>query len=309
MGSGHQHGRGKVHAHGPASDAANTQANERAVLWAFVLTAGFMAAELAGGLIANSLTLIADAMHMATDAVALALSWWAFRQARRPATPELSYGRDRMPVLVAFANALVLLLLTAWIVWEAIDRMIEPQPVLAGPMLVVAFLGLLVNVAAFLILSGGNRENLNVRSALLHVLSDLLGSAAAVIAGAVILFTGWTPADPLLSLVVSVLILRTTVRLMRDSAHVLLEGAPRGVTGREVAADLPAAIPEIVRVHHVHVWSISEERVMATLEAEVAAGTSPRAIREAIRQRLADRFGIAHATIEVDEVPASASAG
>lgn len=304
-GGAHGHGRHRhARGHGRSRGAAAAHAageNESAVKWAAVLTAGFMAAEFAGGLIANSLTLIADAVHMLTDSVALGLAWWAFREARRPATPELTYGRDRMPVLIAFANGIVLLLLTAWITWEAIGRLLAPEPVAWAPMLAVAWLGLLVNVAAFLILSGGSRENLNIRGALLHVLSDLLGSVAAIVAGTVILLSGWTPIDPILSLVVAGLILRTTARLLADASHVLLEGAPRGATGADIARDLDEAVPGVARVHHVHAWSISEERLMATLHAELAPGTDPQTAKDALRQRLADRFGVDHVTIEIEE--------
>ncbi|MDQ0314510.1 cation diffusion facilitator family transporter [Amorphus orientalis] len=289
-GGGHEHG----HSHGHASD------NERATAIAAFLTGGFMIAEAAGGIIANSLTLLADAAHMLTDCVALGLAWWAFRQSRKPATPELTFGRHRMPVLIAFANGIVLLLLTAWIVVEAIDRLFDPQPVSSIPLLVVAWLGLLVNIAAFLVLSGGNKGSLNIRAAVLHVISDLLGSVAAIIAGGVILFTGFMAIDPILSMVVSALILRTTIRLLRESSHILLEGAPSGIEPEAIAEDLTAMVPGVEKVHHVHIWSLSEERSLVTLHAVVDQETDIAMATAGIRARLADRFGVGHATVELE---------
>ena len=282
---GHSHGHG---------------ANERATLIAACLTGGFMVAEAAGGLIANSLTLLADAAHMFTDTAALALAWWAFRQARRPVTPAMSYGHDRMPVLVAFANAVVLLLLSLWIVVEAVQRFLDPQPVAGATVLVIATLGLAVNLVAFGVLSGAGTSNLNIRGALLHVASDILGSVAALTAGAVILLTGWTPIDPLLSIVVSALIVRVTIKLLRSSAHILLEGAPAGVTGAAIGADLLANVAGVKAVHHVHTWSLSEEKLVATLHVVVEEGADRAALLAAIRARLAEAFRVEHATIELE---------
>lgn len=295
----HSHG-GKGHVHGHGHSHSHASNNERATLIAAILTGGFMIAEAVGGIIANSLTLLADAAHMMTDSVALFLAWWAFRQLRKPATPELTYGHHRMPVLIAFANAIVLLLLTVWIFIEAAGRIAAPEPVASIPLLIVAWLGLLVNIAAFLVLSSGNRESLNIRAAVLHVLSDLLGSVAAIIAGGVILFYGWTMIDPILSVLVGLLILRTTIRLMRESAHILLEGAPKGIEPGDIAADLTATVPGVEKIHHVHLWSLSEERVLVTLHAVLAADADAPMAAAGIRARLADEFGVGHATLELE---------
>ncbi|MEW5420837.1 cation diffusion facilitator family transporter [Amorphus sp. 3PC139-8] len=292
----HSHGHGHSHGH----SHSHASENERATAIAAILTGSFMVAEAAGGIIANSLTLLADAAHMLTDAVALGLAWWAFRQARKPATPELTFGRHRMPVLVAFANGIVLLLLTAWIVVEAVERLVNPQTVGSIPLLIVAWLGLLVNIASFLVLSGGNKESLNIRAAVLHVLSDLLGSVAAIIAGGVILFTGWMAIDPILSMVVSALILRTTIRLLRESSHILLEGAPQGVDPDAIAEDLQAMVPGVEKVHHIHIWSLSEERALVTLHAVIAEEVDAAMATAGIRARLADKFGVGHATVELE---------
>jgi len=187
------------------------------VLWAFVLTAGFMGAEVAGGLLSGSLALLADAAHMLTDAASLALAWCAFRIARRPADPRRSYGYHRGQVLAAFVNGAVLVAIVAWIFIEAVQRLMNPVPVEGGLMLGVAALGLAVNVIAFLVLHGGDRENLNMRGAAAHVLGDLLGSAAAIAGALVILWTGWTPIDPILSMLVGLLVLRSAWMVVRES--------------------------------------------------------------------------------------------
>ncbi len=257
-----------------------------------------MVVEVAGGVLAGSLALIADAGHMLTDFASLAMAWIAFRVARRPADAARTYGFDRVSVLAAFVNGVALFVVAAWIVIEAIGRLREPESVAGGVMLVVASLGLLVNILSFWVLSRGDRDNLNLRAALLHVIGDLLGSAGAIIAALVILFTGWMPIDPILSVLVSVLILRAGWRVVRESGHILLEGTPEGFDAKAIAADLTAAVPGVVAVRHVHAWSINETRPMVTLEAVVAADADPDVVRRAIKARLAEPLGFDHATVE-----------
>ena len=290
----HDHG-GHAHAHA---------GNERAVTIAAALTGGFMLAEVAGGLISGSLALLADAGHMATDFAALALAAVGFRLARRPADETRTYGFDRVSVLVAFVNGVALMVLSVWIAVEAILRLMDPAEVLGGTMLVIAVLGLLVNVACFWVLHRADRDNLNVRAAALHVMGDLLGSVGAIVAAGVILATGWTPVDPILSMLVSLLILRSAWRVTSDSAHVLLEAAPRGFGAAAACEAVRDAVPGVARVHHMHAWSITEERPMATLEADLAPGTDPEGAKLAIKEVLADRFGIAHVTVEINEAGA-----
>ena len=287
MGAGHTH-----HAHGAGAG------NERRLGVAALLTGAFMVAEVAGGLISGSLALLADAGHMLTDFASLGLAWGAARVARRPADWKRTYGFDRFSVLAAFVNGIALIAIAAWIVIEAVRRLVSPVDVHAVPMLSIAVLGLFVNIAAFWVLHGGDRENLNIRGAALHVLGDLLGSVAAIVAALVILWTGWTPADPLLSVLMVALILGAAWRVVRDSGRILLEAAPPGKDARAITADL-AALPGIARVHHVHVWSISENRPMITLEAELEPGTEAEAAKRAMRERLAREHGIGHATIEI----------
>jgi cobalt-zinc-cadmium efflux system protein len=202
-------------------------------------------------------------------------------------------------VLAAFVNGIALIAIAVWIVIEAVRRLVSPIEVHALPMLSIAVLGLFVNIAAFLVLHGGDRENLNVRGAALHVLGDLLGSVAAIVAALVIMLTGWTPADPLLSVLMVALILGAAWRVVRDSGRILLEAAPPGQDVREIEADLNR-LPGIAQVHHVHVWSISEKRPMITLEARLAPGAGAEAARRALRERLETHHGIGHATIEIE---------
>lgn len=259
-----------------------------------------MVAELVGGLVSGSLALVADAGHMLTDCAGLALAWLGFRLARRPADPKRSYGYDRFGVLVAYSNGLLLFAIAGWIVVEAVHRLNAPTPILGGVMLGVAALGLAVNVVAFRLLQGGDRENLNVRAAVLHVMGDLLGSVAALAAAVVILATGWTPIDPILSVVVALLILGSATRIVRDAAHILLEGTPAGLDPGRIGADLAAAVPGLLDVHHVHVWSLSQDRPVITLHARVADTSAPDKVTAAIKERLRTHHGIDHATVEIE---------
>ena len=307
----HDHGHGG-HSHGPTLSSGDTpearRSKERAILIAAVLTGGFMGAEVVGGLVSGSLALLADAGHMLTDFASLVLAWLAFRLARRPADWKRTYGFDRFSVLAAFVNGISLFAIAAWILFEAVQRLRDPSEVLGGLMLWVAVGGLIVNVLAFWVLSRAEGDNLNVRAAALHVLGDLLGSVAAIIASLVIIWTGWTPIDPILSVLVVLLILRSAWAVVRESGHILLEGAPEGFDARAVAADLEAQLPGVARAHHVHAWSITQERPMATLEVETAPGADADAVRRAVKDRVRETTGMKHVTVEVVE-PAANEAG
>ncbi|MEQ1944718.1 cation diffusion facilitator family transporter [Mesorhizobium sp. VNQ89] len=286
--AGHSHGRGHVHG----------GTDKKRVLIAALLTFGFMFAEAAGGLITGSLALLADAGHMLTDSISLGLAWYAFHLAERPATARLTYGFDRVKTLVAFTNGIAIFAIGAWIVVEAFHRISQPTPVLGGPMLVIAMLGLVVNIAAFLVLHGGSRESLNMRGAILHVVGDLLGSLAALIAAAVIIFTGWMPIDPILSALVAVLLFRSAWSLVRESGNLLLEGVPGGLDRDDIARDLEASVPGVREVHHMHLWSLDGSKHMATLHACLAQDVDAHKAVVAIKTRLAEKHGIDHATVE-----------
>ena len=298
---GREHGRShsdRQHGHGHSHTGSVT--DERRIGWAFIIIFCFMLVEVAGGLIAGSLALLADAGHMVSDAAALGMSWAALRVGKRPADHARSFGYKRLEVLVAFVNGCTLFVIAGWIVFEAIWRFSAPVKVLGGPMLAVAIAGLLANIAAFVALNGGNRENLNMRSAWLHVLGDLLGFIVAIVAAIVILWTGWSPIDPLLSILVAVLILKSASGIVRSSAHILLEGTPAGVDLSTLPADLAAAVPKVIEVFHVHAWSLTAEHSMVTLHVRCEPGADPASVIPAINSRLKDRFGIAHSTIQIE---------
>ncbi len=289
-GGGHAHGAGHVHGGG----------NKRAVLIGFLLTAGFMIAEVIGGYISGSLALIADAGHMLTDAAALGLAWLGFHIAARKPDAKRSFGYARFEVLAGFVNALALFGLTIWIVVEAAQRIADPHPVLAGPMLVIAVLGLVVNCLVFAILMRADREQINIRGAILHVAGDLLGSVAAIVAAGVIWVSGWTPIDPILSVLVSLLILRSAWALLTQSLHILLEGVPEGLDASRLEADIAASVPGVVGVHHVHLWSLSSGKTLATLHVDMAAGGDQPAILRQVKTLLTERYAIGHTTIQIE---------
>jgi cobalt-zinc-cadmium efflux system protein len=292
-----------AHHEHPSSQGHHDQtrgANERSVGVAALLTGTFMVVEVIGGMVSGSLALLADAGHMLTDFASLALAWFGFRLARRPASWKRTYGFDRFSVLVALVNGLSLFVIAGWIMVEAWRRLSEPVEVRGGVMLWVALAGLLVNVLAFLILRRGDRANLNIRAAALHVVGDLLGSVAAMCASLVIIATGWMPIDPILSVLVALIILRSAYRVVCDSGNILLEGSPPGVDVRRISTDLVRAVEGVEDVHHVHVWSITQERPMITLHAKVRPGTDTATVIAAIKQRIEGKFGISHSTVEIE---------
>lgn len=292
----HDHGADHSgHSHGVD---AYKDTNKTRVLIAAGLTAGFMVAEAIGGVLTGSLALLADAGHMLTDSVALALAWYAFHLAERPATARMTYGFGRVKTLVAYTNGMAIFVIALWIIYEAWQRFQSPSPVLGGPMLVVATLGLIVNIAGFLVLHGGDRDSLNMRGAIVHVLGDMLGSVAAIAAALIILATGWTPIDPILSVLVAILVLSTAWGLMRDAAHLLLEGVPASLDRDSIARDIESSVPGVREVHHVHVWSLDGTKNMATLHACLDEGVDAHGAVSAIKARLAANHGITHATVE-----------
>jgi cobalt-zinc-cadmium efflux system protein len=280
--------------------AAN-ESNLRRVMIALVLTGTFMVVEVVGGILSGSLALLADAGHMLTDTMALALAAFAFHVSKRPANGNLTYGYQRFQILAAFVNGLSLLLIVGWIVYEAVARFIMPRDVLGETMLAVAAAGFVVNIIAFVVLHRGDQENLNIRGAALHVAGDLLGSVAAIVAAIVIIYTGWTLIDPLLSLAVAGLILRSAWTLVKRSAHVLLEGAPEWLDVDDMQARIVDKVAGVREIHHVHVWGLTPQQLMLTMHVELT-DDAPRQsdVVRGVKQYLREEYGIAHSTIEVD---------
>lgn len=298
-GDSHHHG----HHHDHSSAVSNTADGRRRVAIAACLTFGFMIAEIVGGVISGSLALIADAAHMLTDAGSLALAWLGFKLAERPADQNRSFGWARFKVLAAFVNGLTLIALAVWIVFEAGQRLLDPHPVMGNLLLVVACLGLVVNIIAFRILHGGDHEDLNMRAALWHVAGDLLGSVAAIGAALIIIFTGWMPIDPILSALVAIIILIGGVSIVRSTAHILIEGVPPGLSPVDIKTDLEDAISDAYRVDHIHAWALNESKTLVTLDVEAKPGVCIESLRRAVKARLKEQFDVDHVTVEIRSEP------
>lgn len=289
-----------AHSHAPAGGG-----NSRRLLLAFLITAGFMIIEVIGGLISGSLALLADAGHMLTDAAALLFALLAVHFAKRAPNARHTFGWLRLTTLAAFINAIALVLITVLIIWEAIQRFHAPQPVAGATMMVIAIAGLVANLLSFWILHRGSEEkNLNVRAAALHVMGDLLGSVGAIAAAVVIVLTGWTPIDPILSVLVSCLVLRSAWSLLKESINELLEGAPGSVDVAALKREIRSEIPEVRDVHHVHVWQVGEKPMM-TLHVQVIPPLDHDGLLDKIHHFLEDRYHIAHATVQMEYQPCS----
>ncbi len=270
-------------------------------MWVLVVTSAFMVAEVVGGLLAGSLALLADAGHMFTDAGSLALSLLAMRMAQRPPSPEKTFGYVRMEILAALVNGATLLFIAVLIVAEAWDRWRDPVAVDAPVMLVVAGLGLLVNIVGALLLHAHAHENLNVRGAYLHVLGDLLGSVGAIGAGLVILFTGWMPADPIASVVIALLILHSAWKLVREATDVLLEAAPAHVDVTAIVEEL-RAVRGLDDIHDVHVWTLTSGFIALSAHGVIDDPTEHSRILGEIQEKM-KRRGIAHVTVQLEMRP------
>lgn len=303
---GHAHG----HSHPELDDEARAHTGRyvddrgrtRKLLFAFVLTTVTLVVEALGGWISGSLALLADAGHMLVDALALLFAWLGAYYARRPADARRSFGYGRLEVLVGYTNALTQFLLVAWIVYEAVDRFFTPQPILSGTMLLVAVAGLVVNLLVLRTLGGHDHDDLNTAGARLHVLGDLLGSVGAVSAALVVRYFDWLWADPAISVFVSLLILYSAWRLMARSAHILLEGVPEGLEMGEIAGAVESDVPGVRDVHHVHVWQLAGGVRVATLHARIDSGLEPDTAILAVSRVLRQRFGIEHATVQLDGI-------
>ncbi|CFR03993.1 MULTISPECIES: CDF family zinc transporter ZitB [Yersinia] len=274
--------------------------NSKRLLIAFVVTTLFMVIEAIGGWLSGSLALLADAGHMLTDSAALFIALIAVHFSQRKPDSRHTFGYLRLTTLAAFVNAAALVLIVILIVWEAVQRFVSPHEVMGIPMLIIAIAGLVANVFCFWILHRGEEEkNINVRAAALHVLGDLLGSVGAIIAAIVILTTGWTPIDPILSVLVSVLVLRSAWQLLKESFHELLEGAPQEIDIAKLRKSLCADIYEVRDVHHVHLWQVGNQRVM-TLHVQVIPPRDNDELLQRIQHHLLHHYNIGHATIQME---------
>ena len=292
---GHDHHHHAGHDHGGHSRGAG----RRALTFVFFLTTAFLLVEVVGGFLTGSLALLADAGHMASDAVSLGLALFAAWLAGRPATPRRSFGYKRAEILAALANGVTLVAVSVWIFVEAFRRLQDPEPILGGWMMAVAVVGLLVNVAGAAVLSRSGGESLNVEGALRHVLADLLGSVGVIVAAGVILLTGWRYADPLVSAVIGVLVLASSWKLLRDSTNILLETTPRDVDAEQVGRKM-AATPGVQEVHDLHIWTITSGFPALSAHVLVGRDENCHARRRDLEAVLARDFGIEHTTLQVD---------
>jgi cobalt-zinc-cadmium efflux system protein len=295
-GHGHDHGGhgDHGHVHGVSADA-----NVPKLATALALILGFMAVEVVVGLISGSLALLSDAAHMLTDAAAIALSLVAARLARRPAAGSMTFGLKRVEILSAQANGVTLLVLAAIIGVEGVRRLVDPPEVEGGLILIVALAGIVVNLAATWVLAQADRRSLNVEGSFQHVLTDLYAFIGTAVAAGIILLTGFERADPIVSLVIAALMLRSGWGLVRAAGRVFLEAAPRGVDPDEVGRAL-AAEHDVVEVHDLHVWELTSGFPMLSAHVVVATDSDCHGIRRELEHTIHERFGIEHTTLQVD---------
>ena len=275
--------------------------HKRPLQAAFGLTVLYMLAEVVGGLLTGSLALLSDAAHMGTDVVGLGMALAAIHLAGRPAPSHRTYGTYRLEVLAALANGVLLFAVAGYVLFEAYQRLREPPEVLGVPMLVVAVIGLIVNLVSFRLLTAGSKESLNVKGAFLEVLSDLVGSVGVIIAAIVLATTGWRYADPIIGAGIGLFILPRTWRLCAQAVRVLIEAAPEGIDMDDVSARL-AAIPGVANVHDLHVWTLTSGMDAASGHVVVEPGGDPQVILERVSAILADDFGVVHSTIQCEPV-------
>ena len=301
MGAGHGHDHGDDHGSGHGHSHVPTTIKHERPLWiAFGLTLFFLLVEVVGGLLTNSLALLSDAAHMMTDVLALGVSLFAVRMARRPADAKRTYGYARMEAIGALINGGLLFLAAGYILWAAVGRFSEPPHVESGGMLVVAVLGLVVNLISMKLLQAGAGESLNMKGAYLEVWSDMLGSVG-VIAGAVLIrFTGWTVVDPIIAVLIGLWVLPRTWTLLREAGHVLMQGVPSGLD-LDGIRDAMQAQPGVVTVHDLHIWALGSRELILTAHVLLSLDAGdPDAVRTAMARMLRERFHIDHATLQVE---------
>ena len=287
MGAGHDHGTGEIK-------------HERPLWWAFGLTLAFLIAEVIGGLLTNSLALLSDAAHMGTDVIALAISLVAVRLSRRPPDAKRTYGYARMEAVGAMVNGGMLFLVAGYILWEAVGRFRQPAEVASTGMLVIASIGLVINLISMRLLKAGSGTSLNVKGAYLEVWADMLGSVGVIIGAVVIMATGWTLADPIIAILIGLWVLPRTWTLLREAGQVLMQGVPAGLDLDEVR-DMMLSHPGVQTVHDLHVWALGSKEPILTAHVVLAdPAQPPDPIREALVTALDEKFGIEHATLQVE---------
>lgn len=295
---------GAGHGHGGSGGETSASRHKGSLKWALAMTGTFLVVEVVGGLWTGSLALLADAAHMATDVGGLFMALVAVRFAERPATPQMTYGYVRTEVLSAMANAVVLLVVTIFVLREAWARLSEPIEILGGPMLAVAVAGLIVNLISMRMLHAGSKESLNLKGAYFEVLADMLGSVGVILAALVVMLTGWTIADPIIGAAIGLFIVPRTWILLKGALRILLEGAPAHVDTGLLRQRL-IEVPGVVDVHDLHVWTLTSG--LDAMSGHLVVGDMARAgaVLAAAREAMQEDFGITHATIQIEDAAAA----
>ena len=291
-----------AHDHSSHSHDHTAGASSRILAIALALTTAFLIAELIGSFVFNSLALLSDAAHMFTDSAALAIALAAVRIGQRPADDARTFGYRRFEILAAAFNALLLFAVAAYVLWEGIQRFLQPSEVQSTGMLVVAAIGLAINFVAMRLLSAGKDHSLNVKGAYLEVWADMLGSLGVIVGAVVIMFTGWQWVDPLVAIGIGLWVLPRTWMLLKDTTQILLEGVPRGIDMVDLRAAI-AATPGVAGVHDLHVWSLTSNDHSLSVHVELGDGADFEAVRTAVAADLRERFNLEHATIQVERDP------
>ncbi|WP_297833076.1 cation diffusion facilitator family transporter [Thermomonas sp.] len=290
MGAGHDHGTSEIR-------------HERPLWWAFGLTSAFLVAEVVGGLLTNSLALLSDAAHMMTDVIALAISLFAVRLSRRPPDARRTYGYARMEAIGAMINGGLLFVVAGYILWEAVGRFRQPPEVASGGMLVIATIGLVVNLISMRLLKAGSGTSLNVRGAYLEVWSDMLGSVGVIMGALVIHFTGWTVVDPIIAVLIGLWVLPRTWTLLRQAGHVLMQGVPVGIDLEAIRGALRAC-PGVREIHDLHVWALGSQQPILTAHVVLQdGGVDAEQVRRTLTETLEGRFNVHHVTLQVELTP------
>ena len=289
MGAGHDHGTGEIK-------------HEQPLWWAFGLTTAFLIAEVIGGLMTNSLALLSDAAHMGTDVIALAISLFAVRLSRRPPDAKRTYGYARMEAIGAMINGGLLFLVAGYILWEAVGRFRDPPNVASTGMLVIAAIGLVINLISMRLLKAGSGTSLNVKGAYLEVWSDMLGSVGVILGALVIKFTGWKVADPIIAVLIGLWVLPRTWTLLREAGQVLMQGVPHGLELDEVRT-MMLSHPDVTAVHDLHAWALGSKEPVLTAHIVLRDGGDGEQVRRSLASTLEERFNVHNATLQVEMTP------
>ncbi|QKX01950.1 cation diffusion facilitator family transporter [Wolbachia endosymbiont of Cruorifilaria tuberocauda] len=278
----------------------HSAAESERLIRSIIIVAITMFMEIVGGIISHSLALLSDAGHMLIDLFALVLSWIAHKFSSKKSDLQRSYGYHRLQIIAAFVNGLTLFFISLIIIIESIKRFVFPVNIEWKIMLIIATLGLIANVVVFFILHSKCESNINIKSAVLHVIGDILGSVAAILASIIIMLTEWQIVDPILSVFVSVVILSSGYKILKNSCHILLEGTPEGVSAEGIKSEIVSRLPEVIDVHHIHAWSLSDNYFIITMHAKVRQDAQHTDILYEIKKMLLNKFEIAHSTVEIE---------